>query len=154
MGSFLCALWMTKNEELVTKLPPLYAMFFTMLFSDIILVLLGCILFSDFTFDFNPVTGVFGFLRKELWLYVIVFYGFFTGACNQGAFAMSCKYFSPLVIGTAVLLEPIGSQVIGCIMGLDKIPGPMTFIGTIGTLIGLYFVARGGQLKSAITCDL
>jgi len=57
---------------------------------------------------------------------------------------MSCLYFSPLVIGTAVLFEPIGSQIIGCLLGLDQIPGAMTFIGTLVTLIGLYFVTKGG----------
>jgi hypothetical protein len=27
IGSFLCAIWMMKNEEIVSKVPPLYAMF-------------------------------------------------------------------------------------------------------------------------------
>ena len=60
---------------------------------------------------------------------------------------MSYKYFSPLVIGIAVLFEPIGSQIIGCLLGLDKIPGFLTFLGTFVTLFGLYFVAKGGQYK-------
>ena len=109
IGSFLCALWMMKNEEIVLHVPPLYAMTFIMIFSNIILVVFGVSMFSDFTFDCNPNTGVFGFLTKDLWLYVIFVYGFFTGACNMGSYSMSCKYFSPLVIGTAVLFEPIGS---------------------------------------------
>jgi hypothetical protein len=73
---------MMKNEEIVTKVPPLYAMFYIMLMSEIILVVMGCILFSDFTFSLDPHTGVFGFLHANLWLYVIFAYGFFTGACN------------------------------------------------------------------------
>lgn len=109
IGSFLCAIWMMKNEEIVQHIPPLYAMTFIMLFSSIILVTFGLILFEDFTLSLNPTTGIFGFLTPELWLYVIFVYGFFTGACNMGAYSMSCKYFSPLVIGTAVLFEPIGS---------------------------------------------
>src|SRR5258708_6700315 len=120
---------MMKNEEIVSKVPPLYAMMFIMIFSEIILLVIGCICFSDFTQDTDPHTGAFGFLNDGLWMYVILVYGFFTGACNQGSFAMSCRYFSPIVIGTAVLFEPIGSQIIGCIMGIDKVPGIMTFIG-------------------------
>ena len=69
----------------------------------------------------------------------------------MGAYSMSCKYFSPLVIGTAVLFEPIGSQIIGCILGLDKVPGFLTFLGTGVTLIGLFFVAKGGQLNALKT---
>ena len=73
---------MMKNEEIVTKVPPLYAMFFIMLVSEIILIMIGCVAFKDFTFDRDPHTGVFGFLNSGLWLYVIFVYGFFTGACN------------------------------------------------------------------------
>jgi hypothetical protein len=80
-----------------------------MLFSNIILIGFGTMIFTDFTLGFDPHTGAFGFLNKNLWFYVIFIYGFFTGACNMGSYSMSCKYFSPLVIGTAVLFEPIGS---------------------------------------------
>jgi hypothetical protein len=54
IGSFLCAIWMMKNEEIVTKVPPLYAMFYIMVVSEIILVIIGCSLFSDFTFSLDP----------------------------------------------------------------------------------------------------
>ena len=122
-------------------------MTFIMIFSNIIIVILGVCFASDsFSFDLDPHTGVFGYLGGSLdySLYVIFVYGLFTGAFNMGAYSMSCKYFSPLVIGTAVLFEPIGSQIIGCIIGLDKIPGYMTFLGTAVTLLGLFFVAKGG----------
>lgn len=89
-------------------------MTFIMIFSNIILIILGLIVYGKsggFTLDTDPHTGVFGFLGggSSMALYVIFIYGFFTGACNMGAYSMSCKYFSPLVIGTAVLFEPIGS---------------------------------------------
>ena len=140
-------------------MPPLYAMTFIMLFSNIILIVLGLIVYGGsggFTLNFDPHSGVFGFLGggTHLALYVIFVYGFFTGACNMGAYSMSCKYFSPLVIGTAVLFEPIGSQIIGCLLGLDKIPGALTFIGTAVTLVGLFFVAKGGQLNAINTHHL
>ncbi|TNV80073.1 hypothetical protein FGO68_gene16966 [Halteria grandinella] len=154
IGSFLCALWMLKNEELVQHLPPLYAMTFISLFSNIILIILGISFYGDvFTLDANPKTGVFGYLGggPQLGVYVILVYGLFTGACNMGAYSMSCKYFSPLVIGTAVLFEPIGSQIIGCLLGLDRIPGFLTWLGTALTLGGLYFVGRGGQRLARTT---
>jgi len=82
IGSFLCAIWMMKNEEIVSKMPPLYAMSLIMIVSEIILLVIGCICFADFTLDRDPTTGAFGFLNDGLWLYVILVYGFFTGACN------------------------------------------------------------------------
>lgn len=137
-------------------MPPLFAMTIIMIISNVVLVSLGLMIYGapgGFTLDCDPKTGVFGFLGggSQLALYVIFVYGFFTGACNMGAYSMSCKYFSPLVIGTAVLFEPIGSQVIGCILGLDKIPGLLTFLGTGVTLVGLFFVAKGGSLKARLT---
>jgi drug/metabolite transporter (DMT)-like permease len=159
IGSFLCAIWMLKNEEIVHSMPPLYAMTFIMFFSTIIITVLGLVIYGKtggFTLSFDPHTGVFGFLGGGLKLasYVLLVYGFFTGACNMGAYSMSCKYFSPLVIGTAVLFEPIGSQIIGCLLGLDKIPGPLTFIGTAVTLAGLFFVSKGGSLNARQTHHL
>ena len=41
IGSFLCAIWMLKNEEIVQTMPPLYAMTFIMMISNVILVVLG-----------------------------------------------------------------------------------------------------------------
>ena len=52
IGSFLCALWMLKNENIVHKIPPLYAMTFIMLFSSIMLIVFGCLAFDDFSFGF------------------------------------------------------------------------------------------------------
>lgn len=140
-------------------MPPLYAMTFIMLFSSVILVILGTAIYGSnggFTLGFDPKTGFLGFLGKDLnlALYVLLVYGFFTGACNMGAYSMSCKYFSPLVIGTAVLFEPIGSQIIGCIIGLDKIPGFLTFLGTLVTMGGLFFVAKGGTLNARFSHHL
>ena len=105
---------MLQNEKIVKKMPPLYAMTVIMILSSFIIVVIGLTVYGDeggFTLDTDPHTGVFGFLggSTSLALYVILVYGFFTGACNMGAYSMSCKYFSPLVISTAVLFEPIGS---------------------------------------------
>ena len=37
--------------------------------------------------------------------------------------------FSEIVVMNCLLLETFGSQVIGCLMGYDEVPGPLTFIG-------------------------
>jgi hypothetical protein len=53
---------MIKNEEIVTKVPPLYAMFFIMLFCELFLIIIGLSAFSDFKFNFDEKQGVFGFM--------------------------------------------------------------------------------------------
>ncbi len=69
LGSFLCAIWMMKNQEIVQKMPPLYAMTFIMLFSSIILVVIGSTIYGSkggFTLGFDPKTGFLGFLSLDL----------------------------------------------------------------------------------------
>ena len=41
---------------------------------------IGGLLLSDFTFDFDIKTGVFGFLREEHIVFTICVLGLFTGA--------------------------------------------------------------------------
>jgi hypothetical protein len=68
IGSFLCAIWMLKNEEIVQKMPPLYAMFFIMLFSSVILITLGITIYGaagGFTLSLDPKTGALGFLGSN-----------------------------------------------------------------------------------------
>jgi hypothetical protein len=48
------------------------------------------------------------------------------------------NYYSTVVIGNALLLEPIVGQFFGLILGLDKPPGALTYIGGLATLGGLY----------------
>ena len=156
IGSLLCAVWMVKNSQIVSVMPPLFGMSLIMLLSNLMLTLLGLAFYdrSSFTLDTDPRTGAFGYWASGDALYVVLVYGLFTGACNMGAYSMSLRYFSPLVVGTAVLFEPIGSQALGCLLGLDKVPGPLTLLGTAVTLAGLYFVARGSQRSAQQTFHL
>ena len=50
------------------------------------------------------------------------------------------KYFSSVVAGTMMLLEPIFSQVYGIALGLDEYPGFITYIGGLLILGGLYIL--------------
>jgi hypothetical protein len=59
---------MLKNEEIVQKMPPLYAMFFIMLTSSLILITLGLTIYGTsggFTLSFDPKTGALGFLGSN-----------------------------------------------------------------------------------------
>jgi hypothetical protein len=47
-----------------------------------------------------------------------------------------------------MLLEPVAGQILGILLGLDHIPGTLTFVGAAVTLFGLYKV---GLSESEIT---
>lgn len=53
-------------------------------------------------------------------------------------------------MGNALLLEPIIGQVLGCVLGQDQIPGPLTFVGAAIILTGIYTVAQGTKKNTAI----
>ena len=63
--------------------------------------------FDDYTLDMNPQTGVFGFLVSEDALYIIFMEGGLVGAIVFCSYSMVIKYFSPLVLCTSFLCEPV-----------------------------------------------
>ena len=56
-------------------------------------------------------------------------------------------FVSPLIIGNALLLEPCLAQIWGYFLGLDHIPGVLTWVGTSLAAIGLYFFSKGGRQR-------
>ena len=108
----------------------------------------------NFDITTNPDTGSFGFVNVDYWFYVVFALGFVTGTCSYGACAMVLKYCSPLVLCTALLFTPFIGQAYGCILGLDRMPGILTIIGTLISMFGLYYVSMGGRKKAQITKKL
>lgn len=88
-------------------------------------------------------TGAFGFFNENLFCYTV--FGVGLGcAIMYASYGYGIKYVSPIALCTAFLFEPFISQTVACMLGLDKLPGIMTFIGTMVVLLGLYYVAIGG----------
>jgi hypothetical protein len=74
----------------------------------IVIGLLGLIFFSsDFTMNTHWETGVFGFLSSEQVIYIILIVGFFTGSSQYASYAIAQHYFSPLVVASSYLMEPL-----------------------------------------------
>ena len=102
------------------------------------------LLLSDFTFDFDTHTGIFGFATKEYALYVFLVVGLFTGATYYITYIISLNYFSTLVVASTYLLEPVLAQILGCLMNIDRTPGIITIAGATISLIGLLLISFGG----------
>ncbi len=41
-------------------------------------------------------------------------------------------------------MEPIIAQTLGCIFDIDRVPGVLTGVGALVTLIGIFLITRGG----------
>ena len=129
-------------------MPPLLGITIVMFFSQVMLQAFGCFFIPGFDISTNPETGSFGFINVEYWMYVVFALGFVTGTCSYGATAMVLKYCSPLVLCTALLFTPFVGQAYGVMLGIDKLPGYLTLIGTLVSMFGLYYVSTGGRLRA------
>lgn len=102
------------------------------------MVFFGWLFVEDYTVGFDPETGSFGFLFVSYWPYVVFGLGFLTGTVAYGSVAMALKFTSPLMLCTVLLFSPFIGQIYGVAMGLDNLPGYITWIGTFITIYGLY----------------
>ena len=70
-----------------------------------------------------------------------VFCAFF----GQAGYIISLNFFSPLVTSNAYLLEPFFAQILGYMIGLDKLPGVISLLGTGCALVGIMYIDRGAR---------
>ena len=68
------------------------------------------------------------------------------GFCGSQGYTIALSYYPPLVVVNLLLLEPIGSQIIGYFMGYDHIPGPLTFVGLAEIIFAVNLMHRGNVL--------
>jgi drug/metabolite transporter (DMT)-like permease len=61
------------------------------------------------------------------------------------------KYFSPLTISTAMLSEPLFGGFLGYLLGMQDLPGSLTWIGGAMLLIGLFWILAGESSQSSGT---
>jgi len=90
-------------------------------------------------------TGIFGFFDKDYFVYCIFVLGFYTGVVVFLSAAVVMKYFPPVVLLIGYLFEPLIGQTLSCLLGIDKLPGPLTFIGGILVFVGIISVTYGGS---------
>ena len=104
---------------------------------------------NNFNFNFDPHTGQFGWLTKENFLYNFIVVSGINGVFTLYLQMLVFRYFSPVIAGTMMLLEPMFSEVYGIALGLDKYPGLITYLGGILILSGLYvLLVNEGQPQS------
>jgi hypothetical protein len=56
---------------------------------------------------------------------------------GSAGYTLSLLFFSPLVTCNAYLVEPLIAQFLGYLVGLDKLPGLMTVVGTVFAIFGI-----------------
>eukprot|EP00347_Sterkiella_histriomuscorum_P015110 403358284 len=144
LTSIAASSYYQKNAEFVQTVPSSIAVCITIIISETLLIVYGLI-FDTFTFDFSKQTGVFGFFDPQYVLYTIFIVGMITGSVSIYSAAVVLKYYPPVVLLIAYLFEPLISQLISCMMNIDRAPGLLTYLGGFFTLIGILAVTYGGN---------
>lgn len=67
--------------------------------------------------------------------------------CNIIGTAGYVKYFDPVVVSTAMLMEPVVGALQGFLMGVDPLPGLQTWIGDLIVTSGSALVIISGSKK-------
>ena len=67
------------------------------------------IFWNEFRFNFDLNTGLFGWMTNENAFYSLFVVSFLNGVGTLGLQYLVFKYFSPVVAGTMMLLEPLFS---------------------------------------------
>lgn len=94
----------------------------------------------------DPIHGCFGFLNlwdQDPW--PVILYGVFAGFIGQSGYTVATLYFSPFMCSMCFLTEPPIAQIEGFLLGMDKVPGWLTYLGGIVAIIGIVFIEKGSH---------
>ena len=140
VSSLFCTAYIVYGQEVSERLPALqYLMILTSMTVALFFLIFPVLYWgSNFHFTTDLQTGQFGWLAKENFLYNLIVVSGINGVFTLYLQMLVFRYFSPVIAGTMMLLEPLFSQVYGIILGLDQYPGFVTYIGGILILSGLY----------------
>ena len=83
--------------------------------------------------------GIFGHLRSDHFFYILFYMGFVAGLCGTIGVIFALKFFPSILIMNLCLTRPLISQTMGIYLGIDELPGLMTYLGC-GMVIGAIYM--------------
>jgi hypothetical protein len=120
-----------------------YAVLINSVFQLIILVFLAVYFDGAEVFCKDKDICVFGWLRRDLFWFNTIINGGVCGLAGTTGAQFLVKYYPMLLLQNFMLLRPFISQEFGIYLGIDKVPGPLTYIGLVGIMISLIFMTIG-----------
>jgi hypothetical protein len=132
------------NRRIAEIVPNIsYAVLINSVFQLIILVFLAVYFDGAEVFCKDKDICVFGWLKSDLFWFNTIINGGICGFAGTAGAQFLVKYYPMLILQNFMLLRPFISQEFGIYLGIDKVPGPLTYIGLIGIMISLVFMTIG-----------
>ena len=139
-SNLAAALFFLLNRSLTKSAPSFLGYIATLNGISTFIFCVIAVLGEDATIDFNTSQGLFGWLDNQISFVTIFFYGFLATFFGSAGYLFSLQFYSPLVVMNAHLLEPIIAQVLGCVMGIDKLPSFLTVTALMAVAISTFFL--------------
>ena len=139
--SFMAAVFFIINGVLV-KVVPIFTLLemqnlVVCLFMPIVMILT----MEDYSwFSLDIFNGGFGFMNPDEAFYAFVYFGLSAGFFGNVGYVICLLFFSPVITSAAYLIEIFIGQLIAFFMGIDKLPGWLTWMGTVCVLFGVLFL--------------
>jgi len=83
--------------------------------------------------------SIWGWMQAEELAYVGIVYGLICGVYGTHGAIFVIKHFPLIPLMNSYLLRPIIAQYLGYELGIDNLPGSMTFIGVVGLIFSIMF---------------
>jgi len=100
-------------------------------------------------FSMSANYGIFGFLNPECIFIAFIPYGILCSIMGSAGYIVCLLFFSPLVVSSSFLLEPLVAQVLGTLLGIDNSPGFFTINGTFMIIFGIFWIDKTMREKRA-----
>lgn len=85
----------------------------------------------------DPVNGYFGYLTSENFVYSFIIMGVLCRSGTFIAYTFALFAYSIIIVTNAMMAEPMLSQILGVVAGIDNMPGLFTFVGMMITCMGI-----------------
>ena len=148
MCGFAGALYVYLSERLIKKIP-IFIMFFLMNVFGFIISVFICKATEPKTviFSMDPETGCFGFLDPSAFVFAHFVWGLLAIYAGYHAYLLTLYFYPPQLCTAVMMTEPFLSQVWGVMVGIDKMPGWITFAGALLQVIGIVLIGCGDRRR-------
>jgi len=126
---------------------PVWMYVFPVVGMSVVTTVSATLLFEAATVTGLTTTSVFGFLSPK-YIWYSIYLGGGAGVGGHTLINTLLKYISPVVIATALLMEPLVGCLIGSVLGVQELPGIWTWVGGVVLMVGLLLVTFAENRKS------
>ena len=146
--TFLASIFFMINGLLVKTVP-----IFTLLTLQTIVVcatfpILLTYMYDEYEyFSTDKMMGGFGFLHPDEAVNGVFVFGLSAGFFAMAGWVLCLLFFSPVVITGTFLWEIFISQFLGFMLDIDKLPGWLTWVGTVVVIVGVLLLSKADRQR-------